>query len=458
MVIRAETSERKRLAGLVKALDQPRGHTNEIIKVIHLQYADAAATAEVLGPISEKLMANRRDAAPQAEGASGGQTSAETRKVNIQADESIHAIVLHGPPEVVEMLEDLTGQLDIPRRQVMIQALIAEISTDRSSELGVQWGLNDSVGDGSISPLGGVTFSGANPSLSAAASSPTSLGNGLALGVVDGTSTILGTQIVNFRLLLRALAGDADNNVLSAPSLIVENNKEAEIVVGQNVPFVTGSFTSTGNGSTPDNPFQTIERQDVGLTLKVKPRIAAQGVVQMNIDQQVSSISTSSVGASDLITNKRSIKTDVTVRDGHIIALGGLMDDNLQESVQKVPGLGDLPLLGGLFRYQSSNIVKRNLMVFIRPEILTNQADADRATLRHYNTIRAKQVRKAEQGILLQSGQSVPELPELNSATDPVNPETDRLDNSAPTPADNADAEHTDAQTESPWKDAGFVF
>jgi general secretion pathway protein D len=215
-----------------------------------------------------------------------------------------------------------------------------------------------------------------------------------------------------FGALLRALSGDSESNILSTPSLVTLDNEEAEIVVGQNVPFLTGSYSSTGSGSTPSNPFQTVQREDVGLTLKIKPQINEGNAIKLEVDQEVSSVTDSTLGV-DLITQKRAIKTNVIVEDNEVVVLGGLVQDELRETEQRVPGLGDIPILGWLFRSSRTTKVKTNLMVFIHPVILKDAAVSANYTADKYNYMRAKQMATREDGVSLMYDDESPVLPEM---------------------------------------------
>ena len=212
-------------------------------------------------------------------------------------------------------------------------------------------------------------------------------------------------------ILLRALANSSRANILSTPSLLTLDNQEAEIRVARNVPFVTGQYTNQGQNTT--NPFQTISREDVGLILKIKPQINEGNSVLLDISQEVSSVEeTTTAGAADLITNKRSVTTSVLVEDGQLIALGGLIDENVTQSEQKVPLLGDIPLLGNLFKSRSSSKDRRNLMLFLQPTILRDEATASAYSGRKYNYMRARQLEQNARGISLMPGEEVPLLPE----------------------------------------------
>jgi len=324
-------------------------------------------------------------------------------RVDIQADEDTNALIITAPPDEMRSILAVIEQLDIRRAQVLVEAIIAELSTDNSSQLGVNFAVDgtDSNRPAAFTNLGGAT----QALLGTIASEGTSLTSGLslALGRLDGDG-------VNFGLLLSAIASDSDNNILSTPTLVTMDNQEAEIIVGQNVPFVTGTQLSSSN----DNPFQTIERQDVGISLKVKPQINEGDNIKMEIEQEVSDVSNTSVtGATDITTNTRSIKTTVLVEDRQTLVLGGLIDDQVNDTHDKVPFLGDIPLLGSLFRYRTSNKSKRNLMVFLHPTILRDAETAD-----YYSRSKYDDFRTAQLGIFDEADQSMsnrrPQLPELH--------------------------------------------
>jgi general secretion pathway protein D len=221
----------------------------------------------------------------------------------------------------------------------------------------------------------------------------------------------------NYLAVINMLASDSNTNILSTPTLVTLDNEEAEIIIGQNVPFVTGSFSSTGTGGTTGaatavNPFQTIQREDVGLTLKIKPQINEGDALKLDIEQEVSSIAPSIAGASDIITNKRSIKTAVMVGDGNVVVLGGLIQAQTGESVQKVPLLGDLPGVGALFRSKAGKVTKTNLMVFIHPVILRDSAVSESNTSSKYDYFRALQLKEGKDGVNLLPGEQAPLLPQ----------------------------------------------
>lgn len=382
ILMTADRSTRLRLRTIITHLDTPiesGGNT----QVVYLKYAKAKELVSVLTGISDNLKKDGKGSKPSALG----------EKVNIQADESTNALVITAAPGIMRSLQAVIRQLDVRRAQVLVEAIIAEVTTTKAAELGVQWRSSDGFG---------TTFPGSTSgSIDGFPGSPVSLGVGLSLGYFRGN---------DIRMLLRALATDNNTNVLSTPTLVTLDNEEAEIVVGENVPFVTGQFTN--NTTSPDNPFQTIERHDVGIVLKVKPQINEGNAVKLDIEQEVSSVK--SGAGSELITNKRSIRTSVLVDDNHMIVLGGLIKDDLEENTQKVPLLGDIPLLGALFRNKRTDAVKTNLMVFIRPQIIRDAHDSVAKTHDKYNFLRALQLDAGKDGVSLMLGEKAPLLPELN--------------------------------------------
>lgn len=393
---------RMRMRGIIAHLDTPLvtgGNTH----VIYLRYANAKDLISVLGGIGSSLETEQSRTRGRGAGS----------EIEIQADEAANALVITAPPDVMKSLRSVIQQLDIRRAQVLVEGIIAEVSMEKAAELGVQFRVGAGV-EGDAGGLAITNFNKAGTGLSQISTSENPLGavgDGLALGYIDGTLSVLGNEILDIRALLKALRSDASTNVLSTPSLMTLDNEEAEIVVGQNVPFVTGSFTSTVDSAT--NPFQTIQRQDIGITLRVRPQINEGDAVKLDIQQEVSSLAPSVEQSSDLITNKRSIKTTVMVDDGDIVVLGGLIDDSHNESVQKVPVLGDIPVLGALFRYKSTNKIKRNLMVFIRPQISRTSARSIALTTEKYNYIRARELVTRERGVSLMTKEESPLLPTL---------------------------------------------
>ncbi|WP_172597566.1 type II secretion system secretin GspD [Sulfuriflexus mobilis] len=396
VLLSGDKANRLRLRALITHLDTPNDAGGDT-QVIYLKYADAKSLVPVLTSVSDSIGGGKAKAAT---------ASATSSPVNIQADENTNALVITAPPDQMRSLQAVIRQLDIRRAQVLVEAVIAEISTTKSSELGVQWLANDFILGGD-NPGAVSQFPGSGVGIVDLATDPTTaVGNGLTLGIGD----LVGTS--RFGVLVRAIASDDDTNVLSTPSLVMLDNEEAEIVVGQNVPFVTGTQQTTGGLA---NPFQTIERQDVGLTLKVKPQINEGDAIKLEITQETSSVVTNNTtGSSDIITNKRSIKTTVLADDGDIVVLGGLITDDLAEGVSKVPLLGDIPIVGNLFRSRTATKVKRNLMVFLHPVIMRDAKANAAFTSRKYNYIRTQQIQARQDGVHLLPDDVAPVLPSLD--------------------------------------------
>lgn len=379
VLIGGAPAEKMRMRTLIREMDVPRSSRNELIDVVYLRYA----LAEDIVPLLQSI-GNRAEGGAGGEG--GAPAGAGVRGAfEIQADKSTNSIIVLAEPELMEKVKAVVEKLDIRRAQVLVEGLVAEVSNNKSDELGVQWTTSVPNQDGFYA---GSRFpgldSGGIPDPFAANSAP-SLLTGLTLGYFSAG---------DLRTLIRALSGDQYTNVLSTPTLMTLDNAEAEIVVGQNVPFVTGQFTN--NATTPDNPFQTIERQDVGILLKVKPRINNADTLTLEIQQEVSSVDRDTTGA-DLVTNKRSIKTSVLVDDKQIIVLGGLISDEMRENETRIPLIGEIPGIGALFRNSSSDFTKTNLMVFLRPSIVRDQATNRALTSARYEDLRVKQEQQDEE-------------------------------------------------------------
>lgn len=384
-------ASRLRVKALIAHLDTPvdvGGST----QVVYLRNAVAKDLVPVLTGVSKSVGK-----------AKGKKAGAAASNISIQADENTNALVITAPPDIFRSLRSVIRRLDIRRAQVLVEAIIAEVSISSSQEFGIQWAA-DSAGKNAV---GLVSFGLGSSSLTGLLSDPPSLGSGLNLGVgnLEGVNRV--------GALISALSSDGKSNILSTPSLLTLDNEEAEIVVADNVPFVTGSFSGTGTGgSTPSNPFQTIQREDVGLTLRITPQINEGNSIKLDVEQEVSSVS-ASARAVDLITSKRSLKTKVIVDDGQMIVLGGLIKEDFQENEQRVPLLGDIPLLGYFFRYNTTTKVKTNLMVFLQPTILKDAALTSSHTGDKYNFIRAKQLSLREEGFRLASEEDSPLLDEV---------------------------------------------
>jgi general secretion pathway protein D len=397
-----EPSRLLRVRQLVAMLDTPTSAAGNI-HVVYLKNAEAVKLAEILRAIysGESSLAQSRTAQPLSATPLGQtatpvqgqpQISASTPGI-IQADAATNSIIITAPDAIYNNLRAALEKLDVRRAQVYVEALIAEITADKAAEFGIQWqNLSGLGGTGNTQAFGGTNFGTAGQNIIGTAQNPATIGGGLNIGVVKGTVTLPGgTQILNLGLLVRALQTDANTNILSTPTLVTLDNEEAKIVVGQNVPFITGSYAVSAAATTP-TPFQTVERKDVGLTLKIKPQISEGGAVRLQISQEVSSVdSTSNPGG--IITNKRSVDSTVLVDDGQIVVIGGLIQDSVSDGVQKIPGLGDLPLIGGLFKYTTRSRNKTNLMVFLRPTLLRSTQRANELSNDRYDYILGEQLK-----------------------------------------------------------------
>lgn len=369
LIILGPPAARAKLVTLAQSLDSPTSRSANT-RVIRLRHNDAKALAQTLGEISEGLKTQ-----------SNGESAGRPQNILIRADESLNALVLLADPDMVATLEDIVRQLDVPRAQVMVEAAIVEVSGDISDALGVQWAVD---ARGSTGGLGGVNFSGTGLSVGSVLNAIQE--DTLPATLPDGA--IIGLGSSSFGMLITALSANTKSNLLSTPSLLTLDHQKAEILVGQNVPFQTGSFTTSASGA--DNPFTTIERQDIGVTLKVTPHINEGASLRLEIEQEISSIAptTQGVNAVDLITNKRSIKSTILAEDGQVIVLGGLIQDDVTQTDSKVPLLGDIPVLGRLFRSTKDTRIKRNLMVFLRPTVIRDAAGMAALSGKKYSDIR----------------------------------------------------------------------
>lgn len=400
VLIGGSLGTRLALRAIIANLDTPQADRSGNIHVVYLRYASAADLKGVLEGVINALQK-----VPAAQGA----TDPSGAPSSVQADQGTNALIVSAPPSLWGSIESVVKQLDIPRAQLLVEAVVVEVSTSLARELGIQWRASSGY-DNNRGVIGGTSFDGTQAGADRNNLNPfAGLGDGLNLGFLDGTRSILGTN-VTMGVLVRALEADSGTNVLSTPSLVTLDNHEAQIVVGQNVPFITGSYSTPAN---VDNaPFQTIERQDIGLKLKVKPQINQDGTVRLQIEQEVSSISDATVG-SDIITNKRAITTTAVVQDQQLVVLGGLMDRSLNRSDSKVPVLGRIPLVGRLFRYRSTTGGKTNLMVFIRPRVLHDAEITAAVTGDKYDALRSLQRQVAADRDLLAPPGASPVLPAL---------------------------------------------
>ena len=374
LIIRGEKSARDRVKKLIATLDQPSRFSGKA-SVIRLLHADAKELSELL----KNLMGDVKD--------DKGKSQA-TGKVSIYPDTGLNALVVRAEPSVMSEIKEVVSQLDVRRAQVLIEAAIVEVTGSVDDRVGVQTAILDldaiEKGGSTSTPITTTSFSDAGTSLvdmvtglSAGTSLPIS--SGLTLG---GAGTLSSGN--DFAFLIQALESVSNNNLLSTPSVMTLDNQEAEIIVGQNVPFVTGSTSSTSNS----NPFTTIKREDIGTTLKVIPHVQNGKFIRLEVEQSTENVETKAVaGQADLITNKRSIKTQILAEDGEIIMLGGLIRDVVQETQSKVPFLGDIPIIGWLFRSSSESHVKQNLIVFLKPTIVLNKEDSRDILRRKYDGI-----------------------------------------------------------------------
>ena len=404
LLVSGDRAQRLRLRAMISHLDTPLD-SGESTQVIYLRYSKAEDLVPILESTAQTL--------------TGGTGAKDTVKAaNIQAHAETNSLIITADPSVFRALASVVRQLDVRRAQVLIEGVIAEVTEDFAREVGVQWFTAPDNGEGGVGTgvIGGTNFPGSStPGILGTAVAPlTGLGSGLALGYVEGTISIGGEEILNLGALVRAIRGDSGSNILSQPTVVTLDHQEAQLKAGQEVPFLTGQYSNTGTGgtNTPTNPFQTIERKDVGLTLLVTPHINEGDSVRLDIEQEVSSLAPSVDGATDLITNKRELKTSVLVGDGALLVLGGLINDELRESISKVPALGDIPVVGNLFRYRRTTRNRRDLMIFLKPTILRDQALESAVSSEKYNFMRARQIETADPPGPPKAVTPVPILPE----------------------------------------------
>ncbi|MDF2184873.1 type II secretion system secretin GspD [Grimontia hollisae] len=418
VLISGEPQVRDRIRRLISQLDREMATVGNN-RVIYLRYAKAEDVVDVLQGVSENLIAEKQ----------GGQKAlgANANNVKISAHKGTNALVITAPPDILRALEGVIAQLDIRRAQVLIEAMIVEMSESDGANLGIQWGSLDG---------GGIQFGNTGVPITnylaaqekakdktttetrfdrdnipvevpiTESGDPTAIAE--VLGGVSGLAA--GVVLGDWTALVTAVSSNSDSNILSSPSLMVLDNEEASFIVGEEVPVVTGSTTGSNN----DNPFQTVERKDVGVKLKITPQINEGDSVQLNIEQEISNVLGAS-GAVDIRFGKRQLTTSVLAADQQMIVLSGLIDEQTNESEQKVPLLGDIPLLGHLFKSTSSGKTKRNLMLFIKPTIIRTGLTADGITQRKYNYIRAEQIFRAQEEVKLMPGVKTPVLPEFGS-------------------------------------------
>ena len=456
ILVRSDNSARSaRVRQLIEQLDTPSRIGGNVF-IVYLKNADAAHVAETLRglyggerpPAASQLAATAMPAAMPAPGvaavtgfpaspaattplvtstANGPPAAFAAGGAMIQADTANNALIIMAPEPVYNNLRAVIERLDTRRAQVFVEALIVEVTADKAAEFGVQWQVltgADRKRTG-VQGFGGTNFGtrGGGDNIIDASINLGTVGQGLNLGILNGSINIPGLGIINnLSLLVRSLENDTKANILSTPTLLTLDNEEARIIVGQNVPFITGQYATTGTTATVQ-PFQTIERRDVGLTLRVRPQVTEGRTVKLRVFQEVSNVQ-DTTNPAGIITNRRSIESTVVVEDGEIVVLGGLMQDDVKSAIDKVPGLGDIPGVGQLFRYDSRRRVKTNLMVFLRPVVLMDPASAGMITRDRYEYIRNEQGNAVVPAHWLLPDVPTPRLPPLSGAGAPVETRT----------------------------------
>jgi general secretion pathway protein D len=390
----------RRILNIVRKLDQ-----EEEVGDTHVVYLQHAQAEDIVGLLTDLIASYQKAASDPKSG---------KQKISIQAHEATNALVIHAQEEQMKVIRKVISQLDIRRAQVFVEAIIAEINEDRLGQLGISWQGTEVNSNGQIS--GGTEYD---------------IGQGgLRLGFLSGFVTSLtGERVPAFNIILHALRTDSESNILSTPNLLTLDNEEAEIRVAQEVPFITGQFTTNVTTAAPPadggavggspivNPFQTIERKDVGLILKIKPQVNAGNTIRLEISEELSNISPTRVlGASDLITNKRIVKSTVVVENGQTVVLGGLILDDLSNTVDGVLGLSSIPVIGGLFKNKQKHQRKLNLMLFIKPTIIRAKSDLIGFTERKYGSMRERQLEANSRSEYLIRGLTPSVMPPLHEA------------------------------------------
>ena len=412
VIVTADEVSIERVNGLIDYLDIPLEQSGNV-RVRYLEYADATEVAEVLTRVMQNLA--RLD-----DESRGQSRSANAAKSTIESDASTNSLIMTADTDEMAALESVISRLDIRRAQVLVEAIIVEMEIVEGRELGLQWLFaNDSgVYGSSISTSSAQQARNAGIAQALLPEDSTSTDIGVrdlagALAQVPGSTFGWGVvdEGLTMTTILNALQSQGNANILSTPSVIALDNEEAFITVGQQVPFVTGSYTNTGSSNGVANPFQTIQRENVGVTLQVTPQINEGDSVVMDIVQEVSSISQQVLSASDVITNERKIETKVMAQDGDIVVLGGLVKDDIQDSRQGVPVLSGIPIIGRLFRNDVVSVTKSNLLVFIRSTIIRDDEDLRGATAEKYRYIRDQQRQRRDQGLMFLDDNVIPVLP-----------------------------------------------
>ncbi len=404
ILVTGDDVRRKKVKSLINRLDVPRQQSGNV-RVVYLEYADAEEVAKVLSKVVSnisKIDSNK----------TGGKSTSGAATATVEADPSTNSLLITADAAALETLLPVIDRLDIRRAQVLVEAIIVEVAGQLARELGVEWAAfkEDRVVSGSLNSTGVLGNLAGN--LAAGTSNYAFPAAGLLLG---GGQDNRGSG-TSFAALLKALQTNSEANVLSTPSLLTTDNNEASISIGDNIPFVTGSFTNSGGDST--DPFQTIERRDVGINLSVTPQISEGDTVVLEIDQEVSSVNPRTVpGAVDLVTSERKITTQVIAKDGETIILGGLLEDDVDQVKEKVPLFGDIPVVGNMFKYQKTEVSKRNLMVFLKASIIRDEETLRGATAEKYNYVRKEQLDQRKKGAALMRDDVLPLLPVWDEIT-----------------------------------------
>ena len=443
ILVRADNPARSaRVRQLIEQLDTP-GRAGSNVFIVYLKNAEAAQVADMLrglygggersaspfAPVpapagtpaampsavtttttsfgastaaTSPLVAAAATAAPTAFAAAGA---------TIEADIANNALIIMAPEAVYNNLRAVIERLDTRRAQVFVEALIVEVSSDKAAEFGIQWQVLTGANKNNVQGIGGTNFGarGSGQNIIDASVNLGSIGQGLNLGIINGTVSIPGLGIIsNLGLLVRALENDSTANILSTPTLLTLDNEEARIIVGQNVPFITGQYATTGTAATIQ-PFQTIERRDVGLVLRVRPQITEGGTVRLGIYQEVSRVEDNS--AAGPILSKRALESTVVVDNQQIVVLGGLIQDSQSDGTQKLPYAGDVPVVGSLFRYDNRSRTKTNLMIFLKPTIVRGTSDGHEITSERYDYLRGEQLKTTPDPRWFWKDPTAPELP-----------------------------------------------
>ena len=421
LILRAPSAARMMIArSLIAKLDQP-ALTPGNINVVYLRNAEAAKIAPLLraiisadpsyvpqntgsglspstgmtsGPGMTTQQATLGTAAPGQQATTAATGGTGPLSGMIQADTATNSLIITAPEPLYRNIRQIIDKLDVRRAQVVIESLIAEVSAEKAAEFGIQWQALGGINDPGTNVIGGTNFGGSGQNIIGVAQNLASAGQGLNIGIVQGKINIPGIgEILNLGFLARALETKADANILSTPTIQTLDNEEAKFLVGQNIPLITGSYANTGAGGTASgvNPFQTFERRDIGLQLRVRPQISEGGVVRLAIYQELSSIqNTLTAAQGGIITNKRSFESMVLVEDGNIVVLGGLIEDKTDNSRSQVPILGSIPIIGELFKYENRKRTKTNLLVFLRPYVVRDEATSSALAMDRYDYIRGQ--------------------------------------------------------------------